>query len=48
VDDKIVQDIADILCESSHTGNIGDGKIFIIPVDEAIRIQTRENGDMIL
>lgn len=48
VDDEIVNEIIDIICESAFTGNIGDGKIFIIPVEEAIRIQTRENGDMIL
>jgi nitrogen regulatory protein P-II 1 len=48
VDDDVAQQIVDILCESAFTGNIGDGKIFIIPVEEAIRIQTRENGDMIL
>ncbi len=48
VDDGAVDEIVDILCESAFTGNIGDGKIFIIPVEEAIRIQTRENGDMIL
>ena len=48
VDDSAVQDIVDTLCESAFTGNIGDGKIFIIHVEEAIRIQTKENGDMIL
>lgn len=48
VDDHIVEEIVNIFCESAFTGNIGDGKIFIIPVEEAIRIQTRENGDMIL
>jgi len=48
VDDDVAQQIVDILCESAFTGNTGDGKIFIIPVEEAIRIQTRENGDMIL
>jgi len=48
VDDEIVQEIIDILCESAFTGNNGDGKIYVLPVEEAIRIQTRENGDMIL
>lgn len=48
VDDNAVEDIVDTLCESAFTGNIGDGKIFIIAVEEAIRIQTKENGDMIL
>jgi len=48
VEDEHVEEIINILCESAFTGNTGDGKIFIIPVEEAIRIQTRENGDMIL
>jgi len=48
VDDSVVQEIIDVLCESAFTGNTGDGKIFVIPVEEAIRIQTKENGDMIL
>jgi nitrogen regulatory protein P-II 1 len=48
VDDSVVQEIIDNLCECAYTGNTGDGKIFIIPVEEAIRIQTKENGDMIL
>lgn len=48
VDDHVAQTVIDTLCESAFTGNIGDGKIFVIPVEEAIRIQTKENGDMIL
>jgi len=30
--------------EKAHTGQIGDGKIFILPVEEAIRIRTGETG----
>lgn len=48
VEDDVVDEIISILCESAYTGNVGDGKIFVLPVEEAIRIQTRENGDMIL
>lgn len=48
VEDNHVQVVVDALCESAFTGNIGDGKIFVIPIEEAIRIQTKENGDMIL
>ena len=36
--DKIVQAI----CEAAYTGEVGDGKIFISPVDNAIRIRTSE------
>ena len=31
--------------KSAHTGNIGDGKIFIYPIDNVIRIRTGEEGD---
>ena len=32
----------------TKTGKIGDGKIFVIPVEEAIRIRTEESGDAVL
>ena len=48
VDDAAVEDVIDVICESASTGTNGDGKIFIIPVEEAVRIQTRETGDFIL
>src|SRR3970282_840273 len=32
-------------CDATHTGNIGDGKIFVIPVSDAIRVRTGERGD---
>ncbi|NIV45693.1 MAG: transcriptional regulator, partial [Gammaproteobacteria bacterium] len=38
--DKTVQAIV----ESASTGRIGDGKIFVLPVEEAIRIRTGERG----
>ena len=38
--DKAVQAIV----EAANTGRIGDGKIFVIPVEEAIRIRTGERG----
>jgi nitrogen regulatory protein P-II 1 len=33
------------LQSACHTGRIGDGKIFVLPVEEAIRIRTGERGD---
>jgi nitrogen regulatory protein P-II 1 len=30
---------------SAHTGKIGDGKIFVLPLEEAIRIRTGERGE---
>lgn len=39
--DKVVK----IICDAARTGNIGDGKIFLIPVSDAIRVRTGERGD---
>jgi nitrogen regulatory protein P-II 1 len=38
--DKVVQAIV----QAANTGRIGDGKIFVMPVEEAIRIRTGERG----
>ena len=43
-DDK-VQSIIDTIISKARTGRIGDGKIFIYPVAEVIRIRTGETGD---
>ncbi len=43
-DDK-VQSIVDTIVAQARTGRIGDGKIFIYPVAEVIRIRTGETGD---
>ena len=45
VKDESVQIIVDTICDHACTGHIGDGKIFILPAETAIRIQTRETGD---
>ena len=44
VDDKDLQTVVDIICEIGRTGAIGDGKIFIMPVAEVIRIRTGDKG----
>ncbi|MFD2045352.1 P-II family nitrogen regulator [Ornithinibacillus salinisoli] len=44
VDDNQVDGIVDIIIDSCRTGNIGDGKIFIHPIEEIIRIRTKERG----
>lgn len=33
------------LCSAAHTGRIGDGKVFVTPLEQAIRIRTSETGD---
>ncbi len=42
VKDKDVDTVITIITESGRTGKIGDGKIFVIPVEKAIRIRTGE------
>lgn len=44
VDDGYVEEIVDLICDLACTGEVGDGKIFIFPVDEVIRIRTKERG----
>jgi nitrogen regulatory protein P-II 1 len=42
IKDKDVDTVIDIITESARTGKIGDGKIFVIPVEKSIRIRTGE------
>ena len=42
VSDEFVQPTIDALCESARTGEVGDGKIFVLPLERAIRIRTGE------
>ncbi|MGJ9458796.1 P-II family nitrogen regulator [Oceanobacillus sp. CF4.6] len=44
VEDTRLDEIIDIIIESCKTGNIGDGKIFVYPIEETIRIRTGERG----
>lgn len=44
VDDDMVFQVIEKIAETAHTGRIGDGKIFVIPVEEVIRIRTGEKG----
>ena len=48
VPDDEAKMVADTIAKSARTGEIGDGKIFLIPVGEAIRIRTSEEGDTAL
>ncbi len=48
VPDDLVEKVTMALAEASRTGSIGDGKIFVAPVDDAIRIRTGERGDSAL
>jgi nitrogen regulatory protein P-II 1 len=42
VSDEFVQTTIDALCEGARTGEVGDGKIFVLPLDRAVRIRTGE------
>jgi nitrogen regulatory protein PII len=41
----LVPDVVEAIKEKAHTGQIGDGKIFILPMDNAIRIRTGEEDE---
>lgn len=43
--DAMVERILDTIVRSTHTGNRGDGKIFVLPVEHAVRIKTGELGE---
>jgi len=43
--DDLVEKAVEAIVGSAKTGRIGDGKIFILPMDEAIRIRTGEKGE---
>ncbi len=45
VDDSLVRKVVDTVVAAARTGQVGDGKIFVIPVDETIRIRTGESGE---
>jgi nitrogen regulatory protein P-II 1 len=45
VSDANTQKVIDVIVAHARTGGIGDGKIFIIPVADAIRVRTGERGD---
>lgn len=44
VDDDRVHEVVEAIILSARTGRIGDGKIFVMPVDEVVRIRTGDTG----
>ena len=46
VKDADTNKAVDLIMVAARTGNIGDGKIFIIPVEDAVRVRTGERGDV--
>jgi len=44
VHDEMADDVVNVIQKFAHTGNTGDGKIFVINVEEAVKIRTNERG----
>ena len=45
VEDERCETVVETIVQAARTGKIGDGKIFILPVEDAIRVRTLERGD---
>jgi len=45
VPDSQVKDVVDVLISVNKTGNSGDGKIFVMPVSDSVRVRTGEDGE---
>ena len=45
VPDNQVKDVVDVLITINKTGHSGDGKIFVMPVSDSVRVRTGEDGD---
>lgn len=41
---EVVRDVVDAVMQSARTGKIGDGKLFVLPVEDVLRIRTGESG----
>ncbi len=48
VPDDRAEEVAEVVMEAARTGEIGDGKVFIASVEDAVRIRTGERGDAAL
>ena len=44
VSDQTAPALVDLIASTAHTGNIGDGKIFVIDVVDAVKVRTGERG----
>jgi nitrogen regulatory protein PII len=48
LENEAVDEVIDMVVKTVHTGNMSDGKIFVLPVEDAIRIRTSERGTQAL
>lgn len=44
ITDELVDQVIETISRAAHTGKIGDGKIFVTPLEQAVRIRTNESG----
>ena len=44
VEDALVSKVVETIMAAARTGQVGDGKLFVVPVDEVVRIRTGESG----
>jgi len=44
VEDEKASELIELICDTAVTGEVGDGKVFVSPVEDVIRIRTRERG----
>lgn len=47
-DDEIVSDAVQAIVDAAQTGKIGDGKVWVTPVEDLVRVRTGEHGDAAL
>lgn len=45
LDEEVVENAIDAISRTARTGKFGDGKIFVFPVEDAVRIRTGEHGE---
>lgn len=45
VTDSMVKEVVEAISKTAQTGRIGDGKIFVLPVEDIVRIRTMEHGE---
>jgi nitrogen regulatory protein P-II 1 len=45
VSDEFVQQTVDAICDGARTGEVGDGKIFVVPLERVVRIRTGETDE---
>ncbi len=48
IEDKDVGLVKDVIVTHARTGSVGDGKLFVLPVEDAVRLRTGEEGEAVL